>query len=194
MESEPISFTYLPHNPDPYEVKRKRKIKSDINFRDKPCMTAESAPPAEQPFHFPQPQTMSPDEQLCAAQHGNSTLGEMCIETQDSNNSAEMVAMVNELLEMPAFVKILSDPSFSLSMPTGFEQLPDSSSSFTNMDMNFNQNFGTYPQDFTQYNDLRFNMLVNENLTPQSEAQDSPSDMAEVKTEKDHEDGTVRSM
>ncbi|KAB5550202.1 hypothetical protein PHYPO_G00051110 [Pangasianodon hypophthalmus] len=29
MYSEPVKFTYLPHNPDPYEVKRKRKIKSD---------------------------------------------------------------------------------------------------------------------------------------------------------------------
>lgn len=65
MESDPISFTYLPHNPgeggggahwtvpllrktnmsvsvltlDPYEVKRKRKIKSDVGFREKPCAT-----------------------------------------------------------------------------------------------------------------------------------------------------------
>ncbi|XP_060799647.1 transcription factor RelB isoform X2 [Neoarius graeffei] len=29
MYSEPVKFTYLPHNPDPYEVKRKRKIKSN---------------------------------------------------------------------------------------------------------------------------------------------------------------------
>ncbi|TSQ46630.1 Transcription factor RelB [Bagarius yarrelli] len=29
MYSEPVKFTYLPSNPDPYEVKRKRKIKSD---------------------------------------------------------------------------------------------------------------------------------------------------------------------
>lgn len=185
MESEPISFTYLPHNPDPYEVKRKRKIKSDISFRDKPCMTAETAPPTEQMFHFPQPQTqMSPDEQLCAAQHGASALGEMCLDTQDSN-SPEMAAIVNELLEMPAFMKILTDPNFSLSMPAGFEQLPDTGSSFANMDMNFNQNFGSYPQDFTHYNDLQFNMLVHENQTPQSEAQDGPSDMVEVKTEKE---------
>ncbi|KAG7322157.1 hypothetical protein KOW79_015015 [Hemibagrus wyckioides] len=29
MYSEPVKFTYLPYNPDPYEVKRKRKLKSD---------------------------------------------------------------------------------------------------------------------------------------------------------------------
>lgn len=185
MESEPISFTYLPYNRDPYEVKRKRKIKSDISFRDKPCMTAENAPPAEQPFHFPQPQAMSPDEQLCAALHGGPVLGEMGLETQDSNSSVEMTSLVNELLEMPALMKILSDPSLALAMPGSFDQLPDASSSFANIDMNFPQNFGSYPQDFTHYNDLQFNMLVNENQTPQSEAQDGPSDMAEVKTEKE---------
>ncbi|KAJ8372610.1 hypothetical protein AAFF_G00280750 [Aldrovandia affinis] len=31
MDSEPVPFTYLPHNPDPYEINRKRKIKSDRN-------------------------------------------------------------------------------------------------------------------------------------------------------------------
>ncbi|XP_015196542.2 transcription factor RelB isoform X2 [Lepisosteus oculatus] len=30
MESEPVTFTYLPHNPDPYEVNRKRKIAKDV--------------------------------------------------------------------------------------------------------------------------------------------------------------------
>ncbi|XP_048836689.1 transcription factor RelB homolog isoform X2 [Brienomyrus brachyistius] len=34
MSSEPVKFTYLPHNPDPYEVNRKRKIKPDISFKD----------------------------------------------------------------------------------------------------------------------------------------------------------------
>uniref|UniRef100_A0A3B4Y8L6 RELB proto-oncogene, NF-kB subunit n=1 Tax=Seriola lalandi dorsalis TaxID=1841481 RepID=A0A3B4Y8L6_SERLL len=39
MESEPVTFTYLPHNPDPYEVKRKCRVKSEISFREKPCVT-----------------------------------------------------------------------------------------------------------------------------------------------------------
>lgn len=72
MESEPIGFTYTPHNPgewvarwkawrgvalweatlsyslftsDPYEVKRKRKIKSDVGFREKPCVTGKTGAP-----------------------------------------------------------------------------------------------------------------------------------------------------
>ncbi|XP_072548334.1 transcription factor RelB isoform X1 [Salminus brasiliensis] len=34
MYSDPVKFTYLPLNTDPYEVKRKRKIKSDIKFNE----------------------------------------------------------------------------------------------------------------------------------------------------------------
>ncbi|XP_036974934.1 transcription factor RelB isoform X1 [Acanthopagrus latus] len=186
MESEPISFTYLPHNPDPYEVKRKRKIKPDISFRDKPCATAaESAPAAEQPFHFPQPQIMSPDERLCATQPVTSAFGEMCFnEPQDSNNGNE-AALINQLLENPSFFEMLGDPTFTLSMLSVFEQCPDPNSTFANMDMNFNQNFGSYPQDFSHYNDEQFNMLVTESQTVQSEAQDSLSNMVQVKTEEE---------
>ncbi|XP_076832533.1 transcription factor RelB isoform X2 [Brachyhypopomus gauderio] len=38
MYSEPVRFVYLPHNPDPYEVNRKRKIKSDIKLSEE-CST-----------------------------------------------------------------------------------------------------------------------------------------------------------
>ncbi|XP_035536364.1 transcription factor RelB homolog isoform X2 [Morone saxatilis] len=176
MESEPVTFTYLPHNQDPYEVKRKRKIKSDMSFRDKPCVT-ESAPVAEQPFHFPQPPTMAPDERLCAAQPDVSALGYN--ELPDSNNAADATAiLLNQLLEMPELWEIISNPTFPPPVPSGFEPGPDANSTFANMDMNFNQNFG-----FTQYNDLQFNMLVNENQTPLLEAQDSSSNMVQVKTE-----------
>ncbi|XP_036415614.1 transcription factor RelB isoform X2 [Colossoma macropomum] len=34
MYSDPVKFTYLPCNTDPYEVNRKRKIKSDIKFNE----------------------------------------------------------------------------------------------------------------------------------------------------------------
>lgn len=41
---------------DPYEVKRKRKIKSDVGFREKPCATGKMRPPfndvLKKEFHF----------------------------------------------------------------------------------------------------------------------------------------------
>ncbi|KAG8001988.1 Transcription factor RelB, partial [Nibea albiflora] len=186
MESEPISFTYLPHNPDPYEVKRKRKIKSDISFREKSCMTAESGPALEQPFHFPQHETMSLDERLCIPQAGASASGEMCYnEPQDSNNDTDESTILNQLLDMPGLCEMIFDPSFATSMSTGFDLGADVNSTFPNMDMNFNQSIGSYGQDFSLYNDLQFNRLVNEHQTPQSEAQDSPSNIVCVKTEEE---------
>lgn len=143
---------------------------------------AESAPAAEQPFDFPpQPQTMSPDERPCAAQPGTSALGEVCYnELLDPNNGTDATAVLNQLLDMPGLWDMIPDMSFPPTMPSGFEQGRDA-----NMDMNFNQNVGSYTQDFSHYNDLQFNMLVNENQTPQSEAQGSPSSMVQVKTEEE---------
>lgn len=187
MESEPVNFTYLPHNPDPYEVKRKRKLKSDISFREKPCVTEENAPAVEQPYHFPQPQTMSADERLCAAQPGVSTMGEVCYNgPQDLNNGPDATTIINQLIEMPALWEMMiSDPTITATVTSSFEQGPDANAMLTNMDMNFNQNFGTYPQDFSHYNDLQFNMLVNEIQTPQLEAQDSTTDAVQVKIEEE---------
>lgn len=129
---------------------------------------------------------MSPDERLCAAQPGASAVGEMCYnEPQDSNNGADDMALFNQLLEMPELWEMLPDPSLATSMLAGFEQAPNANSAFASVDMNFNQNFGSCPQDFSRYSDFQFNMLVNENQTPQSEAQDSPSNMLHVKKEED---------
>uniref|UniRef100_A0A3Q3EN47 V-rel avian reticuloendotheliosis viral oncogene homolog B n=1 Tax=Labrus bergylta TaxID=56723 RepID=A0A3Q3EN47_9LABR len=163
MESEPVSFTYLPHNPGE--------------------MSPESAPAAEQPFPFPQPPTMmSPDDRLRAAQPGAATSVEMCFnEVQDSNTDNDASAILNELLENPALKEIFSDPHLTSSVLSSFEQVPDVSAMFGNMDVNFNQN--PYVQDFSHYSDWQFNMLVNESQTPQTNAQDTPTDIVHVKTE-----------
>ncbi|XP_056906444.1 transcription factor RelB isoform X1 [Takifugu flavidus] len=178
MESEPIKFTYLPHNPDPYEVKRKRKIKSDVGFREKPCVTADSAPPVEQPFHFP-------DERLHSTQPAAPALPEVGYgELVDSNSNTEDAAILNRLLEIPGIWEMISEQNLATPVPLGFEQGPDANASFVNMDTN--HNFGAYTQDFAHYNDLQFNMLVNENHTPQPEAQDGLSGGAvQVKTEEE---------
>ncbi|XP_023260790.1 transcription factor RelB isoform X2 [Seriola lalandi dorsalis] len=157
MESEPVTFTYLPHNPDPYEVKRKCRVKSEISFREKPCVTEPS-------FHFPQPQ------------------GAACYNVpQDTNSRTDETALLNHLLENPALWEAICDSNTD--MPCEFAEDPDGNSTFANMDMNFNHNFGSYTQDFSQFSDLQFSMLVNENQTPQSEPQDSLSNAVQVKKE-----------
>ncbi|XP_022076688.2 transcription factor RelB isoform X2 [Acanthochromis polyacanthus] len=157
MESEPVPFTYLPHNRDPYDVKRKRAtIKSDVRITDKPCVMAETAPSSEPPFLLGNQNMMSPDETSCTAQPSAAALSEMCHSEPQDFNCTDDAALINQLMEMPVFLQILNDANFTS----------------TSTDMNFNLNFSSYPQDFSQYSDMQFNMLVCENHVPQSEQQD----------------------
>ncbi|XP_026196403.1 putative transcription factor p65 homolog isoform X2 [Anabas testudineus] len=194
MESDPVTFTYLAQNPDPYEVKRKTRIKSDVSFREKSCMAgghlsvtqsvsqsaAAVVPAAEQPFHFPQPQPiLSPDERLCAAAHSESSapIEMLYPEPLDSGSVSlsDDAAIINHLLEIPGFLDMLVDQEYSMS--SGYEQGPDDN---FNINQNVNQNFS---ENFSNYNDWQFNMLVNENQTSQSEPQENASSAVQVKTE-----------
>ncbi|XP_054868220.1 transcription factor p65 isoform X3 [Amphiprion ocellaris] len=170
MESEPVTFTYLPHNRDPYDVKRKRAtIKSDVRITDKPCVMAETAPSSEPPIPFllGNQNMMAADETPCTAQAvaAAAALPEMCHSEPQDSNSTDDAALINQLMEIPEIWQVLNDPNFT----------------FANMDMNFNPNFSSYPQDFSQYSDMQFNMLVCENHIPQSEQQDGmvPMNMEE---------------
>lgn len=179
MESEPVTFTYVPRNPDPYEVKRKRKIKSDMSLTERPCTsenisTADSFQISSNP-----PRSAQSTEELLHPVVPGPFQGEACyMEPQCSNIASEEVSLINQLLEMPGFMDIFSDPNFCTALPTGFDQGPDANAAFTNMDMNT----APYFQDFSQYNDLQFNMLVNESQTASSE---SSVPMVQVKTEDD---------
>lgn len=109
----------------------------------------------------------------------------MCYkEHQSANNSAEEVALMNQLMEMPGLWEMISDAGCAPTVTAGFEQAPDGNSTYFNMDTNLN--FDPYVQDFSHYNDMQLNMLINENLVLQSETQESPSSMVQVKTEEEH--------
>ncbi|XP_075997339.1 proto-oncogene c-Rel isoform X2 [Genypterus blacodes] len=196
MESEAITFTYLPCNPDPYEVKRKRKIKTDISFRDKPCLAetpaAAELPSSSQPFHFPaegtlppaQPGVSSASGKMFYCDHQDSHLNQLTYEGPDE------MAILNQLMEIPEVRDMLSEQSLVSSMSTGFDQGPDANATFANMDVNFNQNIWLYSQDMSQYHDLQFNQLVNESLTqqPDATAQESPAHTVQVKREEEEEE------
>ncbi|XP_077423008.1 transcription factor RelB isoform X2 [Vanacampus margaritifer] len=177
MESEPVAFTYLPYNPDPYEVKRKRKIKSDMSFQEKASVTAdECAAAPEQSFHFTHAM-MSP----CSAQPGPAPLSEICYaEPPDAKMDSEEMALLSQLMEMPAFVDMFSDTAGAPAVPDANQAPP-----FPNVDANPSQNFGLYTQDFSHYADLQFNMLVNGNWDMQTEPPASPSNAVQVKVEDD---------
>ncbi|KAK7882618.1 hypothetical protein WMY93_028792 [Mugilogobius chulae] len=181
MESEPVTFIYSPRNPDPYEVNRKRKIKPDVSLTERPCTSEKNASAVDAFQISPNPPgpTTSAEELLRAAQPGPFQAEACYMESQCSNMAHDEASLINQLLEMPGLIDILSDPSFSSSLSSGFDQGPDANASFTNLDMNS----GPYFQDFSHYNDLQFNMLVNESQTASSEMVDSSVPMVQVKTE-----------
>ncbi|XP_017280210.1 transcription factor RelB isoform X2 [Kryptolebias marmoratus] len=158
MESEPVPFTYLPHILDPYEVMEKKRstIKRDISTTEMSCVTETFAPrflppPNENQQHVPMEKY-----------------------PQDSGTLEEN--LINQLLEIPEFLSVLSDPNLPCSLGL------DTNPAFLGTDMSVNANFGMYAPDVSQFNDIQFNMLVNENQNPQAEPQDS---MMQVKTEEE---------
>ncbi|CAN9511418.1 unnamed protein product [Ophioblennius macclurei] len=163
MESDPVYFTYLRPDADPYEVnvKRKRAIKSDFSFKDKPCVIDLFVPPAA--------------ESLPTAVEMNNC------EVEDPEIFPEDLALLSQLLDdSPDLLDQygLSNPS-SVSGLHGFNQPLEATSFLANLNMNCNQNIGLYMPDFSQFNDVHFNLLVNETHNPQ------PEDMVQVKTEEE---------
>ncbi|KAJ3591084.1 hypothetical protein NHX12_009031 [Muraenolepis orangiensis] len=189
MDSEPVSFTYLPHNPDPYEVKRKRKIKTDISLAEQACVavgpSAHSAAmevSGSQAFTgFPSTGTMAELPPL-PAHSDASALGDMAYnEPQDMNMLGNYDVLLTQLLEMPTIQAMLSDPA--LNTATLLE--PGSTTgTYSHMDGIFNNSFSTYGQDFSQYNDMQFNHMVSESQ-PELHSQEPTPHKVQVKTEED---------
>ncbi|XP_040929336.1 transcription factor RelB isoform X2 [Betta splendens] len=170
MESDPITFTYLPHNPDPYEVKRKTRIKTDVAFREKSCVAVASAPGAESSFQFSQPPPiMPPIDRLCAAQSDAPAPMEVFNEALDSNINPD--ALFSCLMDIPGVLEMLSSTDMNAPMAPLYDN---------NFNPNFNQNFN---ENFSGYSDREFNVLFHENQTSQSEPQENPDSVVQVKTE-----------
>ncbi|KAM6972889.1 transcription factor RelB [Aplochiton taeniatus] len=165
MDSEPVSFTYLPPNPDPYEVKRKRKIKTDISLTSRSCVAAQGVaaadPSTAQPFEpflrdmplmesRPTPAEVAPianpEAPSCPApsQPGSSTMaaefnyGNLLGQSYDQ----EFILLTQIIDNNPSIMSMFQD-----------------SNSFPHTE----ENFAMPGQDFSMYSDLTFNQLVNEN-------------------------------
>ncbi|CAB1348572.1 unnamed protein product [Coregonus sp. 'balchen'] len=171
MDSDPVTFTYQPDNPDPYELKRKRKIKTDISFTESSCVAAESQ--------------LVPEELHPPAQSGASTMGEIHYSDPQEDNffnvcmSPEDISMLSQILE----------PLFHVPALLGFDQGLNSNFPPGGMDMNLNLNQGGSGQDLGYYNDLQFNQMVNENqaslmdLLPLSLPDSVPQDQGQCDNE-----------
>ncbi|KAL4647343.1 transcription factor RelB isoform X1 [Arapaima gigas] len=191
MDSEPVKFTYLPHNPDPYEVNRKRKIKTDLKFNERCSISGKPEPAAEPvPQHFSylplEPPYIGPDPlQEGLLSTPSQPLEEIHYPNTLDFKQEDLLSIKFNSDEFQLICRTLSqnadDPLFSsLSMPIGLdqqmqpgyifpdnpEQLPGdlelaSNLSLTNMDQNYNVPLDNRP-DMDFYNDVQFNHCFNQ--------------------------------
>ncbi|XP_064880704.1 transcription factor RelB-like isoform X1 [Oncorhynchus nerka] len=200
MDSDPVTFTYQPNNTDPYEVKRKRKIKTDISFTERSCVAAQNVAAAEsqplEPFTFtPADNWLVPEELHPPTQSGASTMGEIHYsDTQEDSFLNECISP-----EDISVLSLLLEPLFHDPALLGFGQGVNSLFVPGGMDMNFNPNQCESGQDLGYYNDQQFNQLVNENQAslmqpfplslpgsaPQGQCDNEGCDLVQVKTEGD---------
>ncbi|KAJ8368992.1 hypothetical protein SKAU_G00090200 [Synaphobranchus kaupii] len=176
MDSEPLKFTYEPQNPDPYEVNRKRKLKSDIKFGDRCSVAAQSvtlpeSPPslpfAPLPFvlsNGPQPELLGLAQDLEAIDYPSTPLDVKLEEniSQEMLESPEFQAILKGILDGSSTAADFHEQGsqhcyglHSTGLPATFNQDLNSNYSQQGIDFNFNM-----AVDF--YNDVRINPYGNQ--------------------------------
>ncbi|XP_018604378.1 transcription factor RelB isoform X2 [Scleropages formosus] len=190
MDSEPVKFTYVPHNPDPYEVNRKRKIKTDLQFKERCSVTAVQHPvegptshqfdpfsyaPPEPAYSMPDPLQEGllsrPSQPLEEIHYSNS------VDFKQEDNIFSSFEINSEDLQLlcRTLTQSIDDSAFStLSMTACLDpQVPQdytfsqtdldhtTNLSLTNMDQNFNISLDNR-LDLEFYNDVQFNQHFNQ--------------------------------
>ncbi|CAL8353677.1 unnamed protein product [Lota lota] len=175
MDSEPVSFTYLPHNPDPYEVKRKRK--TEMSIADQACVAASSAHSTAMELSSPQafPRFPGPDgmgELAVPPAHSDPcALGDAPYDTPD----LDLLGQNYDICDEAFLSQLLETANLQAMLETG---------AYGSADGLFTNSFGVYGQDFSQYNDMQFSQMVSESQ-PEPLPQEPDPRQVQVKTEED---------
>lgn len=161
MDSEPVKFTYVPDNADPYGVNRKRKMKSDIQKFSEPCSVPQVPTgqdlfvndpiPSQQfePFSYPIPECSVPNVPMAipaqdGAVHVHQGMEEILYE--DFKHEDTCISLDPEALET-----IYN----SISQCLGF-------SFIDNADTNSNLEVNQPLMNMSTINDAHFSQMVNE--------------------------------
>ncbi|XP_030633225.1 transcription factor RelB [Chanos chanos] len=173
MESEPVKFTYLPYNSDPYEVNRKRKIKKDVVFTDRCSVTAPgmvAQPGTSQQFdQFPLPQPLPsadpiiipPQEDQAPYPCEDNFQEDYCpsLSPEDMNTILSSISYVLEQNPNSDFSNALGQLIAETDSNSNFAVEGTDAQNFNHMGVN------TAPMNFTFYNDVQFNnMVTNQSL------------------------------
>ncbi|XP_026081899.1 transcription factor RelB homolog isoform X1 [Carassius auratus] len=174
MDSEPVNFTYVPDNADPYEVNRKRKMKSDVKFSE-PCSVPQNQDTVNElsmPQHFENPFYNTPDFNIPGASmavpvmdagaHVPSQVMEGIHYNEDFKQEDGCVSMDQDTLDtvLQGISKCLAQPGSDqllnqLFFPSDLNFGLDS----TDMKLNVNQPM----MNMSSINDVHFSQMVNEN-------------------------------
>ncbi|XP_016393443.1 transcription factor RelB homolog [Sinocyclocheilus rhinocerous] len=181
MDSEPVMFTYVPDNADPYGVNRKRKMKSDVKFSE-PCSVPQDQDIVNEltmPQHF--------DNQFYTPPDCNVPNASMAVPVMDGGN--HMPSQVMEEIHYNEDFKqedgcVSLDPDTLNTVLQGISQClasfrPDQSQHGSDQLLNQlffpgNLNFGLDGADtklnvnqpmmnMSSINDVHFSQMVNEN-------------------------------
>ncbi|KAG7278358.1 hypothetical protein CRUP_024603, partial [Coryphaenoides rupestris] len=177
---------------NPYEVNRKRKIKTDISLADRACGAAHSAAmevSSSQTFPaFPGADSTAPELPPPPAHPDAAALGDPVTysDPQDVNLLGQSYDMnddllLTQLLEMPSLQAMLLDPALNSGTPL---EPGSNAGTYVQMDV-FNDTFGTYGHDFFQYSDMQFNNMVSESQPDPLAQEPCASHKVQVKTEED---------
>ncbi|KAK7156257.1 hypothetical protein R3I94_006366 [Phoxinus phoxinus] len=169
MDSEPVKFTYVPDNADPYGVNRKRKIKTDVKFSE-PCST-----PSGQDLIVNEPSMSQHFDPFYTLPDCNVPNASMPIPVQD--RGIHMLSQGMEEIHYNEDFKqedgcISMDPEALESFFQGLVQ-PGSEhflNEFQILDLNFgldgtdtNSNVNQPMMNMASINDVQFSQMVNEN-------------------------------
>ncbi|KAI1893235.1 hypothetical protein AGOR_G00121610 [Albula goreensis] len=185
MDSEPVQFTYMPQNQDPFEVHRKRKIKSDNKFNDRCTIAAQNMtipePPCSHQFNqlpffsadLPQPELPHLAQGLDEIHYSSVPMDvkqedNLCLDlVLDSTDFQALFTGISQALEGSAACSQLSGSSFpeqqgcrhpNAILSTGLNQDPNSNYALPGMDLNCNVPGDSRSQlDSHFYNDVCFN-------------------------------------
>ncbi|KAI4905192.1 hypothetical protein NFI96_013911 [Prochilodus magdalenae] len=195
MHSDPVKFTYVPRNTDPYEVNRKRKIKSDMKFSEDcrvlpgPEMTMNKPAACHQfdTFCFPPLDCNVPS--ATPAQEASPSLSalednpyvEDDLKQEDGCVSLDMDTMSN------IFLSISECLGHQNVLQLLNNQDPNSNFMFDGTEPNFSST-GQPPMNMTSYYDAHFNQMVSAGQSHGTDHDSLPQDLlgislSQVKTE-----------
>lgn len=170
MDSEPVKFTYVPDNEDPYGVNRKRKMKSDVKFSESSNIPQSqdltmNDPGTSQHFDafFPTSECHVPSAPMAVpVQDGGTHMPSLNVDemyyNEDFKQEDGCISLDQEALSLFLFQCLGPQSSDQI-----YNQLLSSELNHTSDGTDINLNINQAMLNMASINDAQFSQMVNEN-------------------------------